>query len=122
MRGIMIVGHGSRSKEAREEFAEIVEGFRKETGMEAEGCFMEISPPFIPETIQRMYSQGIHEITVVPCFLFSGIHISEDIPGILAVEKNRYTDLRIAMAQPIGCHGGVVDILRERAGGKLTCI
>jgi len=122
MKGIVIVGHGSRSEEAREEFWGIVEGFRRETGMEAEGCFMEISRPFIPETIQRMYSVGIRDITVVPCFLFSGIHISEDIPYILASEKSKYAELMVSMAQPIGCHGSIVDILKERAGGRLSCI
>jgi sirohydrochlorin cobaltochelatase len=122
MKGMIVVGHGSRSKDARDVFLEIVEGFRGSMSMEVEGCFMEISQPFIPETINKLYTKGIKEITVVPCFLFNGIHIREDIPQILAAEKNKYSDLKISMAQPIGYHEAIVDILKDRAAGELSCI
>jgi sirohydrochlorin cobaltochelatase len=87
-----------------------------------EGCFMEISEPFIPETIEKMYSRGIKEIKVLPYFLFSGIHIKEDIPEILLSEKNKHADLKISMAQPIGYHEALIGILKERANGELSCI
>lgn len=122
MKGIIVVGHGSRSKAAREVFHRIVEGFKESTGTETEGCFMEISEPFIPETIDKMYAEGVREITVLPYFLFSGIHIQEDIPEILLSVRNKHTDLKISMAQPIGFHEAMVDILKERAGGELSCI
>ena len=122
MKGIIIVGHGSRSKDARDVFFKIVEGYRERTSAETEGCFMEISEPFIPETIDKMYSKGINEITVLPYFLFSGIHIREDIPGILLAEKNKHSDLKLSMAQPIGYDEALIDILREREVGELSCI
>lgn len=122
MKGMIVVGHGSRSKDARDVFLKIVEGFREGMGTEVEGCFMEISEPFIPETINKMYAKGIKEITVIPCFLYSGIHIREDIPQILLSERNKHADLEISMAQPIGYHGAIIDILKERAGGELSCI
>ena len=122
MKGLIIVGHGSRSKEARDTFFKIVEGFKSSMGMEAEGCFMEISGPFIPEAIDKMCAKGINEITVIPFFLFSGIHIKEDIPAILLEEKNKHSDISISMAQPIGYHETLIDILKERAKGELICI
>lgn len=122
MKGMIVVGHGSRSKDARDVFSKIVEGFRESMSIEVEGCFMEISEPFIPETINKMYSRGIKEITVVPCFLFSGIHIREDIPQILIAEKNKHAGLKISMAQPIGYHEAIVEILKDRAVGELSCI
>lgn len=122
MKGIIVIGHGSRSEYARLTFFKTVERLREIMGMETEGCFMEISEPRIPETISLMYERGIREITVVPCFLFNGIHIMEDIPEILLAEKSRYEDLKICMAQPIGYHEAIADILKERAAGELTCI
>ena len=122
MRGMLVVGHGSRSKDAMEVFAKIVEQLRSSMDMEVEGCFMEISKPFIPETVEKMYSKGIREITVLPHFLFSGIHIKEDIPEILLSLKNSHEGLNIYMAQPIGYHEGLVEILKERAKGELSCI
>jgi sirohydrochlorin cobaltochelatase len=122
MKGLIVVGHGSRSKDARDAFFQIVEQLREGMGMEVESCFMEISEPFIPETIDKMYSKGIKEITVLPYFLFSGIHIKEDIPEILLSEKSKHTDLQIFMAQPFGYHEAIIDILKERASGELSCI
>jgi sirohydrochlorin cobaltochelatase len=122
MRGLLIIGHGSRSKEAKEAFYQIVEQLKESMNSEAEGCFMEISEPFIPETIEKMYNRGVREITALPYFLFNGIHIKEDIPEILSSTKAKYTDLAINMAQPIGYHKAVVEILKERVSGKLICI
>jgi sirohydrochlorin cobaltochelatase len=122
MKGLIVVGHGSRSKDARDAFFEIVEQLKESTSMDIEGCFMEISAPFIPETIDKLYLKGIREITVLPYFLFNGIHIKEDIPEILLSEKNKHADLQILMAQPIGYHKALIDILKERASGELSCI
>ena len=122
MKGLVVVGHGSRSKDARDVFFKIVEQLKGSMGIEVEGCFMEISEPFIPEVIGNMYTKGIREITVLPFFLFSGIHIKEDIPAILLSVKNKHTDLKITMAQPIGYHEALVDILKERVTGELACI
>jgi sirohydrochlorin cobaltochelatase len=122
MRGILVIGHGSRSKEAKEAFYKIVEQLKSSMNGEVEGCFMEISEPFIPETIDKMYNRGVREITALPYFLFNGIHIKEDIPEILNLTKTKYTDITIAMAQPIGYHKALVEILNERLAGELTCI
>lgn len=122
MTGILVIGHGSRSKEAQEVFFEIVEQLKKSTESMVEGCFMEISEPFIPETIEKMYSKGVREIKALPYFLFNGIHIKEDIPEILCSTKLQYPDLVISMAQPIGFHESLAEILKERMFGELTCI
>lgn len=122
MKGIIVVGHGSRSEDARVAFYKIVEQLKVSMETEVEGCFMEISRPFIPETIDKLYSRGIKEIIVLPYFLYSGIHIREDIPEILILEKNKRADLKISMAQPIGYHEALIDILKERVSGELSCI
>ena len=122
MRGLLVIGHGSRSNEAKEAFYLIVEQLKESMNSEVEGCFMEISEPFIPETIEKMYNRGVREITALPYFLFNGIHIKEDIPEILSSTKAQYIDLSIYMAQPIGYHKAVVEILKERIIGELTCI
>jgi sirohydrochlorin cobaltochelatase len=122
MKGTLVIGHGSRSKDAREAFYQIVEQLKADMNEEVEGCFMEISEPFIPETIEIMYKQGVRELTVLPYFLFNGIHIKEDIPEILHAARAHYPDLVVSMAQPIGYHEALVEILKERLVGELLCI
>lgn len=122
MKGILIVGHGSRSKEAFDTFFQIVEGLRSKMNTEVEGCFMEISEPNIPETVEKMYSKGVREFTVLPYFLYSGIHIKEDIPEILEEMKKKYSDIKISMANPLGYDEALVTLLKERAEGEVICI
>ena len=122
MRGILVVGHGSRSKEAYDTFYKIIEDLHKKLDVELEGCFMEISSPQIPEKIDNLVQKGVDHITVLPYFLFEGIHIKEDIPEILKGIKEKYDSLTIDMAQPIGYHPLLVDLLAERVEGEKKCI
>lgn len=122
MKGILVVGHGSRSKEAFEVFNRVLDNFKLKVEDKVEGCFMELCSPNIPDTIDIMYKSGIRDIVVVPYFLFLGIHIKEDIPGILKEIKAKYGDLAISMARPIGYNKIIADILKENAEGELTCI
>ncbi|MBU3190232.1 CbiX/SirB N-terminal domain-containing protein [Clostridium bowmanii] len=122
MKSILVVGHGSRSKEAFEVFNSMLDNFKSQVEGNVEGCFMEICVPNIPDTIDLMYKNGTRDLVVVPYFLFSGIHIKEDIPKILKEIKVKYTDLKISLAKPIGYNNIIVNILKENAEGELTCI
>ena len=122
MKGILVVGHGSRSKEAFEVFNRVLDNFKLKVEDNVEGCFMELCAPNIPDTIDNMYKNGIRDIVVVPYFLFLGIHMKEDVPRILNEIKNKYGDLKISLAKPIGYNNIIADILKENAEGELTCI
>lgn len=122
MKGIIVLGHGSRSREAYDIFFKVVEAMRSRVEGEVEGCFMELSEPNIPETIERMYKKGIRSFTVIPYFLFTGIHIKKDIPEILEEEKVKYGDITIEMAESINYHSALIDILIERLEGDKKCI
>lgn len=123
MKGLIVIGHGSRAGDAGEIFFKVVEGLKdKLEGSKVEGCFMELSKPYIPETIERMYEEGVKDFTILPYFLFPGIHIKEDIPEILKKAKEKHEDIKISVADPIGYHESLIDILKERAEGEAKCI
>lgn len=123
MKGILVIGHGSRANGAKEVFEQVVRGIEeKMVGKKIEGCFMEISNPQIPETIDKMYAEGVRDITVLPYFLFPGVHILKDIPEILGAAREKHSGLSIDMASPIGYHSKLIDILVERAEGEVDCI
>ena len=118
MKGIIVVGHGSRSDDAKEVFVEIVNALKEKLAdKNVDGCFMEISKPYIPAKIDEMYKTGVRDFTILPYFLIPGIHIKEDIPEILREAKAKYGDITVALAEPIG-----FEILAERAEGEVTCI
>ncbi len=122
MNGILVIGHGSRSKDAYDTFYKIVDSLKVKTGEEVEGCFMEISPPYIPEIIDKMYEKGVSSITILPYFLYEGIHIKEDIPEILERVRSKYPEIEFKIAKPLGYHDLLIDILIERIEGEKTCI
>lgn len=122
MKGILVIGHGSRSKDVKDTFFRIIDGMKERLKLDVEGCFMELCEPDIPSTIEKMYSEGAREITCIPYFLFNGIHIKEDIPEMLKEIKEKHDDLIIYMANPIDYHSLLIDILVERAEGDKRCI
>lgn len=122
MKGIIVIGHGSRSQDAIEVFFRVIKDLKEKSGYIVEGCFMELAEPNIIEAIKNMYQKGVKEITVLPYFLFNGIHIKEDIPNILKEAKKDYKDLNIFMAKPIEYDSAIVDILLKRAEGESICI
>lgn len=52
MKGILVIGHGSRSRDALDVFNRIVDDFRARMESCVEGCFMELSEPNIPDTVE----------------------------------------------------------------------
>lgn len=123
MRGIIVVGHGSRSEDAKDVFLKVVDALkRKLADRYVDGCFMEISKPYIPAKIDEMYKEGVRDFTILPYFLIPGIHIKEDIPEILKEAKEKYGDITVALAEPIGYDEKLVEILADRVEGDVTCI
>lgn len=120
MDGIMVIGHGSRSKEAGDIFFRIVGSLEARfPEKNVKGCFMEISPPGIEDTVEAMYSEGVRSLVALPYFLYPGIHIKEDIPEILKRIGQRHPDMSISLAQPLGYDEKLVDILEERASSMI---
>jgi len=121
MEGILVIGHGSRSNDAKDIFFRIVSSLASRfPGKIVKGCFMEISSPNIEETVEAMYSEGVRSMVALPYFLFPGIHIKEDIPEILERIIVKYPDISISFAQPLGYDEKIVDILEHRASESIA--
>jgi len=124
-KAILIVGHGSRSKEAGEIFFQVVDMVKaKLEGTTVMGANMELSPPDIPTVLEEMMKiNKFEEVIVVPYFLYRGIHIKEDIPEILEEMGKKYEGTKFTLGNPIGAESFLADILisraKEAAGGEL---
>lgn len=111
MKGIIIIGHGSRNKEAQNQFMEVVEKVREKSGKLVEGAFMELAKPGFFESVEKLVSQGITNIAVYPLFLFSGIHIKEDIPELIREAEAKYQSVTFKMSGAIGPREELVQIV-----------
>jgi sirohydrochlorin cobaltochelatase len=121
--GVLVVGHGSKLEHNRDlviEMARILNE-RQEFGP-VEAGFMQINHPDIIEGIVSLVSKGVDIIYVQPCFLASGIHITEDIPSVLGLEKGSIVgkmmvdgkEVRFICCGPIGTDPRLADILSDR--------
>lgn len=122
-KSLLIVSHGSQVEETKNTIFKVQESI-KDRGIyeDVRVAFMEFNTPNIPDAIKDIYDDGIRDIVVVPMFLFRGNHIRKDIPELLRKIEKKYSDLEIFMAEPIGFDDRIVDIIAERAEGKLCKI
>jgi len=115
MKGVLIVGHGSRRKETEHILESVVDMTRQELPeIIIEIAYMEFSNQGIPDGLDALARQGVAEIAVVPYFLYDGIHIKEDIPHALEEYRAAHPSISITMGNPLGSDKRLAAILADR--------
>lgn len=121
--GVLIVGHGSKldfNKNLVVKMADVLDK-RKEFGP-VTAAFMQLNEPDIKTGIANLVKKGVDIIYVQPCFLASGIHLTQDIPGELGFKKGDVEGRMVVGGKtvalrycgPIGADDRVADILADR--------
>jgi sirohydrochlorin ferrochelatase len=113
---LLIIGHGSRSKDAVSVFNRIVDDVRKKGEFDCvEGAHMELATPSIETMVARLAERNIQSIVIVPYFLYEGIHLKEDIPAIFDKIMKEYPHITFTLARAIGYEPAMTDIILKRA-------
>ena len=121
MKGVLIIAHGSRAKETEATLEAVLSMVKAklfgqpdqpETAIEC--AFMEFSDRTVEKGISTLSAKGVTEIKVVPYFLFTGIHIKEDIPNMVAECAVNFPSVKITMGKPLGGDERLADILVDR--------
>jgi sirohydrochlorin cobaltochelatase len=82
--GVMVCGHGSRSKSAVAEFATVAEALRERFPQwPVEYGYLEFANPVIRDGLDRLRETGVERILAVPGMLFAASHAKNDIPSVL---------------------------------------
>ncbi|MEL6197855.1 MAG: sirohydrochlorin chelatase, partial [Pseudomonadota bacterium] len=82
--GVMVCGHGSRSKAAVAEFADMAGQLPSRfAGWPVEYGYLEFANPVIRDGLDRLRDQGCDRILAVPGMLFAAMHAKNDIPSVL---------------------------------------
>ncbi len=113
--GIILLGHGSRSKDAQLVVNDLVVQIKR-TGLFdfVTGAMLQFNKPDLAVAMSEVVSMGVKKIIVVPLFIFKGIHMQEDIPEILEQERKKYPMIEIQLANNIGSDDRLTDILIDR--------
>jgi len=114
MKAVVVLGHGSRAPGASEAMEHVASILRTRRAERIEVAHMELAEPSLSVVLERLHHDGIRHVILVPYFLHRGIHLREDIPGILDEVRSRLPDLEIAMAPHLGYDDALVDVVEKR--------
>lgn len=118
-RAYLIVDHGSRREEANAQLERVAEVLRKRVPDPVLIAHLEIAPPDLGSGIDACVETGAEEIVVLPYFLAPGRHSLHDIPAQARASAARHPGVEICVAEPLGPHEKLVDVLLERAAHVL---
>jgi precorrin-8X/cobalt-precorrin-8 methylmutase len=115
---ILLLGHGSPKKDANnlERVGKMLHG------MMHAGCtedcvkiaYLQFAEPGIMDAIKGCVEQGAKKVILHPFFLSAGQHVTKDIPGMIAVARDLYPDVKFIYTEPLGVHEKLAHIVLER--------
>ena len=115
MKGVLIVGHGSRQKSTELTLNAVTEMTSRElSGIPVEIAYMEFGERDIRSGLLTLIERGAEEIAVAPYFLFDGIHIREDIPRVLEAFNAEFPEIKIVLGRPFGIDARLAAMLCDR--------
>jgi sirohydrochlorin cobaltochelatase len=129
--GILLVGHGSKKEYNKDLISKTASLIAQRNPDYIVKCgFMEFNEPTIPQALDQFTSEEIDSLAVVPLFLARGVHIDEDIPGILNLKNGAKTgtfkltnkEIPLVYADPIGPNPLLADLMAENARAALSQI
>ena len=113
--GIVVLAHGSKAVYGDEGLSKIIEILRSEGKWVAvEACFLKCAKPGFSEVVKEIVDKGIERIVIMPLFLFSGSHVTKDIPDEIETEKTRYPDVQFLYANNLGPDQRIAQIAADR--------
>ena len=112
---VLLVGHGSRLEGSEDALNQLAHALReREHSTFFQIAFLELRSPSIPEGIEICIHQGAEEVIVLPYFVQAGRHVVEDIPKIVASERQRYPDKKIFLANYLSFDERIASLVSDR--------
>src|SRR5262249_6514842 len=116
MTALLLIAHGSRHDLANADTRTFAEELaRREPGRVVVAAFLELAEPDIDAGAARCIALGVRRVVLLPHFLSPGVHVRRD----LAVARDRlavqYPDVDFRLAEPLGRHPLLINIMLDRA-------
>jgi sirohydrochlorin cobaltochelatase len=122
---LLIVGHGTRSRQGVAEFGELVERVREQAGASVlppsavGGGFLELAPPPLSDTVAELAAAGHRHLSVVPLVLVAAGHAKGDVPAALERERRRHPGISFSYGRPLGPHPSLLAAMEARVDAVL---
>jgi precorrin-8X/cobalt-precorrin-8 methylmutase len=110
---ILVIGHGSSDKNARDALLYTVSSL-KPFYRRVAFCFLELDTPNIDEGIKNVLQDNPKIILLMPYFLHKGAHIKRDVINDVNSALEKYSFKNVFMAKHLGVDEKLVDLVIER--------
>jgi sirohydrochlorin ferrochelatase len=113
---LLLIAHGSREDEANGDLFHAVGELRRRGAYPiVEASFLELAVPSIETGASRCLAQGAERIVLLPYFLSAGVHVRRDLSDVREQLAARHPGVDFRLAEPLGQHPLLLDVLAERA-------
>lgn len=114
-RAVILIGHGSRAAGADDAMERIAAELRRGRNGEAIAvCRMGGRGTPFAEVFARCVREGATEVVVMPYFLHFGVHLREDIPGMLREAAAGHPGVRLVLGRHLGYDASLVALVARR--------
>ena len=117
---LLIIAHGSRTPEALEEVKELARRVAEKCADRlplVDYAFLNHGRPDVPAGLKKCAGQAVRRIYILPWFLNSGVHVTQDIPRLVASAKIDFPAIDFVILDHIGANkkmpGLISDLLPE---------
>jgi sirohydrochlorin ferrochelatase len=111
---LLLIAHGSRQEEANADLLYVAAGLRARGWPIVEASFLELAGPDIAEGGANCIKQGAERVILVPYFLSAGVHVRRDLSEARAKLAERFPSIDFCLAEPLGQHPLLVELVAER--------
>ena len=118
MRGILIVDHGSRMREANDMLRCMANLIQTMAGPDVvvRYAHMELADPDIAAGFTSCVQGGASEVIVFPYMLSPGRHSTSDIPRMVGDVAKSFPNVTFAVTPAFGVHEKLAEVVLSRAG------
>ncbi len=121
--GVLVVGHGSRRREANDDVRDAARAIAERGGLPlVEPAFLEIEHPNIRESFARLVERGAQEVLVHPYFLSPGRHTRGDIPVEVQAAAAEHPGVRFRISEPLSAHPLVISASVQRIRESISSL
>ena len=117
MQALLLVDHGSRTRAANDQLAELAAVVRRHLPerVELAWAHMELAEPTIDQAMSDLVRRGATHVVVVPHMLAPGRHATDDVPRLARDAAARHPALRVSVSECLGVDDLLAQLIVHRA-------
>jgi len=113
---LLLIAHGSRVPEANADLDHLAAAMRaREDFAVVQPSYLELCDPGIVAGGEMCVAAGAKRVVMLPYFLSAGKHVAEDLTAARDELTRRHSGVEFVLAEPLGRHPLIAEVVAERA-------